>query len=977
VEPERWKRIQELFDAAIELAPDRRAPYLNEACPDDPELRREVESLIESAGRADGFVERALHGAAEGASPHASGSMTGRTLGVWKLLSEIGRGGMGAVYLSRRDDHQYHALAAVKIIREEFETPELRARFLSERQILASLDHPNIARLIDGGTTEQGVPYVVMECVEGVPIDEYCAVHGLSIEDRLELFLGVCAAVEYAHQNLVVHRDLKPGNILVTPEGVPKLLDFGIAKLLDPARTPHTVAATRTDARVLTPEYASPEQIRGERVTTASDVYALGVLLYEILTGRRPFKLGDRRPSEWERVICEDEPTRPSVAVTEPVDAARLPARMEPRTLSRRLAGDLDNIVQMAMRKEPARRYGSVGQMAADIRRHLQGLTVAARPDTWHYRVGKFVRRHRLPVAAAGTVVALLIVLAVAMTVQARRIAVERDTAELERANAQEVSRFLVELFSVSDPSEARGNEILAREILDKGAERIRTELTAQPQLQGSLMETMGDVYRGLGLYEEAESLLREALETLEANGSAESAAYAEAELALVLHDLGRYDEAELHYRGSVENLRDIHGGDHEEVATAINNLGMFLQARGDYAAAEPLLLESLAMMRRLGDDDDVATQLNNIGMFEQATGDPEGAEPYLQEALAVRRGMLPDPHPFLALSLVNLAGVFDELGRFEDAERLEREALAMRRRLYGDEHDDVAGSLNNLAGLLEKKGDLAGAEDMYRESLATHRRLLGEEHPSVATVMNNLAAVIRSRGRLDEAEPLYREALEMRRKLLGSDHVSVAISLNSLGRLALDQRDFATAESLYDEVHRILVEQFDEGHPYVAMTLSNLGVVRHEQGRHEEAERDFREALRLGIEYRGEDHPDLILIHTRLAAVLVDRGRTSEAEELLRRALEIARDAEPSGSLTTAHPLIGLGAVLVERDPAAAEPLLREGLSIREAALPEGHPETVAARAELGRCLTALGRREEAESVLRDGLAASSESAE
>src|SRR5688500_3990721 len=433
-----------------------------------------------------------------------------RRIGPYRILRELGQGGMGVVYLAARADEQFRKRVALKVIRSGGASEEVVRHFKRERQILAGLDHPNIARLLDGGTTDDGLPYFVMEYIEGEPLLEYCDSRKLPVAERLKLFQAICSAVQYAHRNLVVHRDIKPGDILVAEDGSPKLLDFGIAKLLNPELAGEALIAT---AMSMTPTYASPEQARGERITTATDVYSLGVVLYELLTGHLPYRLLSRQPLEILKAISEQEPEKASTAIE----------RAENK-LQRRLRGDLDNILMLALRKEPPRRYASVEAFSDDIRRYLEGLPVKARQPTAAYRTGKFLRRHVAGVAASAVFVGLLIGFAAAMAVQSARVTRERDLAEQERAAAQQeretaqrVSAFLVDLFRVSDPSRSRGETITAREVLDRGTTKIATELKDEPEVRATLMSTMGTVYSNLGLYDKALSLLEEALQTRKA----------------------------------------------------------------------------------------------------------------------------------------------------------------------------------------------------------------------------------------------------------------------------------------------------------------------------------------------------------------------------------------------------------------------------------------------------------------------------
>ncbi len=466
--PERWQQVKAVLDGALDHRPAERPVYLDGACRDDPEVRREVESLLASEAEIGDFIEEPLfdlHVREE------EGPAVEQRIPAYRIVREIGRGGMGSVYLAQRAEGDFEGQFALKIIRRGMDSEEVLGRFRSERRILTQLDHPNIARILDGGTTEDGRPYFVMEHVEGRSIDEYCDAEELSISQRLELFLDVCSAVHFSHQRLVVHRDLKPANILVTRAGVPKLLDFGIAKILDPDRTEpaHTVLGRRP----MTPQYASPEQLRGKQVTTVSDVYALGVLLYILLTGRSPYGSPSPEGEELIRAVCEDDPLRPS-EVAGLVPGGRGP-QGEARLLRRRLAGDLDNIVLMAMRKDPQERYASVEQLAADIHRHLNGLPVLARKDTPAYRLRKFVGRHKVGVMMAASVLVLILGFSVTATLFWQRAVRERDRAAT-------VSEFLQELFEIPDPGQSRGETVTAREVLDRGTERISRELQDQPE---------------------------------------------------------------------------------------------------------------------------------------------------------------------------------------------------------------------------------------------------------------------------------------------------------------------------------------------------------------------------------------------------------------------------------------------------------------------------------------------------------------
>src|SRR5262245_16739056 len=490
---ERWRRIEDIFRTAVDRPAAERDDYLTRVCDGDEDLRREVLSLIERDTDED-FIQAPIANIARSFTAKPSNDLTGERVGPYRVLRLIGRGGMGDVYEALRDDEQFRQQVAIKIIKRGMDTDFVRDRFLRERRILASLDHPHIARLFDGGATADGSPYFVMEFVAGEPITAYCRGHQLSVNEKLKLFRKVCSAVQHAHQRLVVHRDLKPSNILIGNDSEPKLLDFGIAKLLSPdVGQSHT--RTETALRLMTPEYASPEQARGEAVCTTTDVYSLGVVLYELLTERRPHEFGTFAPAEIERAICETAIEEPSKVV------GGMPGA--PTRLARQLAGDLDNITMMAMRKEPERRYQSVEQFSEDIRRYLEGMPITARKDTFGYIAGKFVRRHK----AGAAILSLLAILAVAMAVQSVRIARERDRANQEAATARAVTQSLAAVFEFADPGWARSNTITAKELLDQGAEKVVRDLKDQPVVQAKLMDTIGGLYQSIGVYDRARPL--------------------------------------------------------------------------------------------------------------------------------------------------------------------------------------------------------------------------------------------------------------------------------------------------------------------------------------------------------------------------------------------------------------------------------------------------------------------------------------
>ncbi|MGE0884382.1 MAG: tetratricopeptide repeat protein [Blastocatellales bacterium] len=856
--PERWQRIGEIFCTVADRPADEREAYLTRVCGDDEELRREVLDLL-AQSPPDSFLDDPIRHAAFALNNESEDEMLGRRIGPYRLSCLIGRGGMGAVYEAVRDDQQFDQRVALKLIKRGMDTDFVRQRFLRERQILAGLDHPHIARLLDGGTTADGLPYFVMEFVAGEPITTYCRNKELSFEAKLRLFRDVCAAVQHAHQKLVVHRDLKPSNILVTAEGMPKLLDFGIAKLLssDVAQAP---TRTLTSVRLMTPEYASPEQVRGGAITTATDVYALGVVLYELLTGRRPHQFDTYAPLEIERAICDTEAPRPS----EIVDSSL--------KLGKKLSGDLDNIVMTALRKEPERRYPSVEKFSEDIRRHLAGLPITARADTFSYRASKFMQRHRVGVAAASLVLLSLLAGIFATTYAARQARVERDRANQAAATAEAVTQSLVSVFEFADPGTAKGNAITAKELLDEGAEKVVLELKAQPAVQAKLMDTIGGLYQRIGVYDRAQQLMEESLKL----------------------------------------RRRTFGAEHVDVATSLHHLAALAYERSDYATSESTFREALEMRRKLlgKEHADIADSMSGLGQTLMALGKFPEAESLVRQALEMRRRLLTPGHKDIAESLNGLGRVLSEQGKFAEAAETYRQSLAIHRTLYGEEHPLVANSLNNLAAMLHELGDYNAAEPLFREALGLRQKLLGNEHPDVAVSLANLASLLQDKHEYDEAEQLYRQALDLRRKLFGENHLKLTVTMNNLATLLAAKGDYDGCEALHRQTLAIRIRELGEDHHEVGTSLNNIASILYLKGNYAEAEKLQRRAISV---YQKSLKPDHWMIHrsrSHLGACLIKLKRYREAEEQLLMAyagLKAARGESHELTRRTASRLVEL----------------------------------------------------------------------
>ncbi len=832
MQAERWRQIEELFLAAAEAEAGERALLLEKAHRDDPELAREVEAMLAvNAEEAGGEIERWLLDAPAADRPR---SRAGERLGAYRLLELLGEGGMGQVYLAERADGQYRQRVAVKLLRASLWSPAWVARFRVEREILARLEHPSIARLLDGGLDGSEVPYLVLEHVEGEPITVHCDRRCLPLAERLRLFQDVCHAVHFAHQNLIVHRDLKPSNLLVNGRGEVKLLDFGIAKLVDES----DAGITQTAFRLMTPEYASPEQVRGEPITTATDGYGLGLLLYQLLTGLPAQKPGGSSALALERAVCEREPERPSVAVLEGAREeaeARARARAtSPKRLARELRGDLETIVRKAVAKDPRRRYPSASDLADDLERFLSRQPVVARPDTFVYRSGKFLRRHRLgALATTAVALALLAGLAIALTgmVRARRA---EAGARLEAETARQVSDFLVGLFRINDPGEARGRAVTARELLDRGSEQVSGELVEQPEVQARLLRTMGQAYDALGLFDRAAALFDQDLAVrrqLHGEGHPE-VAESMALLASSYGDQGEYARARDLARQALEIQRRALGPESLEVAATSSEIGMMHWNLGELDEAKPYLERALALKEKaLGPDHlQLAGPLNNLAILYWRQGDLARAGSLFERALAIFEREHGHDHPSVAGNLNNLALVESAAGRLAEARRHHEQALAIQRKVLQADHPDIAESLNNLGNLLVGLDEVGAAVAALEEALAIRERALGPSHPLTGASLANLGNVLTGTGRVERSRTILLRAVEVLSTSLGPEHLNTSYALFNLAQLNRRVGDLAAAEELLERVLALRRKHLPPEHPEVLSVAKLLERVRNDR---------------------------------------------------------------------------------------------------------------------------------------------------
>jgi serine/threonine-protein kinase len=945
---ERYRRIGPILDAALDLPPDEREAYLARACEGDDALRAEIERLVEADARDTGVLERPsgeyiadLFGvlrATHDDDVRPSTLAEGEIVGAYRIVRSIAQGGMGEVFEAERADGQFEQRVALKLIRRGVESPEIRRRFLQERRILARLQHPAIARLLDGGITDREQPWFAMELVEGEPITVYCDARRLPIERRLELFETVCDAVQYAHRNLVVHRDLKPSNIFVTPDGQVKLLDFGIAKLL-PTGEVDADDETKTQWRVLTPEYAAPEQVRGDAVTAATDVYALGVVLYQLLTGYRAHRFERSTPGEVERVVCEQMPAAPSRIVAtdatytradgskdevDPEQVAQLRSTT-PDRLRRTLSGDLDTIVLTALRKEPERRYGSVEAMREDIRRYRHKLPIEARPISPAYRVGRFIQRQKLLV---GSAVALLLVLVAGLastTWQARRA-----TREAERAKA--VRDFVVQLFEAASPANSLGREITAGELLEVGTLRVDSLLADQPEVHAELLATLASLQYKIGNFARAESLATRAVERWRALGAADElpASFALVEIARSQLELGNLDAADSALTQALRIRERELGPDHYDVVQVIGGLASVARLRGEYVRAESLHSRAYDYYRRrFGDDHlEVTHSLNGLAVVASDQGNLERADSLYARAIAIRQAAQPPDHPDVLTAMENRASLLGQMGRLDESIAMLRDVLARRIRVQGEGHPDAVWTMGALANRLDDRGELAAAESLQTLALQQTRKFQPPGSPEIARLVNNLATLNYRMERFDTAIAYQREAIESWTATLGANHPSVVTGHTNLGIMLTEVGGYREAETLLREALAARLSAFQSPNANIAGARRALGVLYHRQGRLAEAEAMLRPALDEHIAALDSTNPRVAQTMLALGELLCDRGNRDEGRQHLRRALAI-REKELSGSFFVAEAQRALATCLEPSARAEAESLLTAAYSI------------------------------------------------
>jgi serine/threonine-protein kinase len=837
-----YARLEALFHAALEQPQAQRERFVDDACCDDAGLRRRLRAMLAHDARDEDPLAAAVRDGQREVRRQAE-TMPER-FGPFRLLRRLGQGGMGTVYLGEREGSDFEQRVAIKLLRDLDDSQVTSARLRRERQLLARLEHPHIARLIDGGECDDGTPFVAMEYVEGLGLTRHAAGLNLGLEARLRLFLQLLDAIAYAHRHLIVHRDIKPDNVLVDADGNVKLLDFGIAKLLD---APGTIAAaaTMTVAAAMTPCYASPEQLLGQPVSTQSDVYSLGVVLYELLTGSLPFP-PDAQVSalQLQNRICTTQPVAPS----------QVGARVTP---PRRLRGDLDNIVLKALRKEPLRRYASAEALADDLRRFLDGRPVSARPDTWRYRLGKFVARNRLGVGVSLALLATLLAFAVTSRWQATRYATERDRAEGEAAAATQVADYMIDLFRVPDPIETAKRDLSARDLLDKAAASLPTEMGKAPLLRARMMHVIGLSYANIGAYEPAVRMLKSALAIREA--------------AL--------------------------GPDSFEVSDSLNRLGNVYRMYGQLGLAEQALGRALAIRERLsrGPDAELADAFNNVGLLQYELGHYRAALATLQRAIDMHRAVSGHDTESIAVALNNRALALHRLGRYAQAETEIRRAIEIKQASGLQDRSTLVNSQAILASLLFDEGRLDEAIALREQTLARRRALYPQGHPSLVAGLLNMGQLQLMRGNATDAGRLYDEALELARRVDSPSRLLTARALVMHGRMALATGNIADARTTFGQALAIRLAALAADSPDLAEVQYLAGLAALAGGDGDAAATLLTTAMHQRQAQLAPDHPRRRESRLALAALDAQRGRFAAARQAMQAVVD---DAPPEHSL-------------------------------------------------------------------------------
>lgn len=857
MQKKQWRKIEAIIDKAITLSGNERDDYIREVCEGDKRLLTDVYEILKAMEKSEesDFLSSLSSDHEQimtellATSKDYYENWIGKSVGSFEITDILGTGGMSIIFKAERTQGPFSQVVAIKLLQKELQSPETIQRFHIEQEILAGLKHPNIAQLYDGGVTHEGIPYLIMEYIDGISIDEYCNKYRRSIDERLQLFCDVCSAVQHAHSNLIIHRDLKADNILVTSDGVVKVLDFGIAKFLDPTLSEHALLETRPGQKLWTPQYAAPEQVKDQAPTTATDIYALGILLHKLLTDTYPLDLRNKKITEIEQTIIHDVPVKPSEAInrlgnTDEICSAR---RMAEDELRKKLSGDLDEVVLKAIRKDPDYRYASVGQFMDDIDRYDQGFPLIAPKDTARYRLSKFVKRHKAVLISIGAVLVLTGTIIGYYTYQLR---IRTHEAEIGEQKARKTMQVLVGIFRGADPTYQPGKDVTAREVLEKGTAYIRNEIGDQPEIRASLLDAVGGIYKNLGEFEEAGPVLHEALEI----------------------------------------RRELYPDKHIDLAGSMHNWADYNMLTGNYDQAIAYFQQAGEMYKSLNENRKYALSIMELGWVFYEIGKYHKADSLVAGALEINLQELGPEHPEVARGYHYLGWIQNAMGRYDTSDSLFRQALDIRKNVYDDNHPLTAQTMQSLGRILYNMGKYEAAEQMEKQALAVQRNVLENDHPEVATTLNILGLVKVRQQNYDEAEALFLEAIDIRRRKFGNDHPDVLKSRNDLATVYFYKKDYNRASKEFKKVVEFNKTLLGETHPEIATGLNNLAMTLQRAGRKKEALNHFRESIAIAEQNYDPGHNYLLHFRGNLATLYEEIKQYGDAIRLWTNNFEVSK---------------------------------------------------------------------------------------
>jgi len=960
--PREWQLLKGVLDEALELPPSRQSEFLERRLGDRPDLLQHAEALLSAENLANDVFDQPFRFDWARPKSHTVSNLAGTEIGSYRLLEKVGSGGMGVVYKARRTIEDAEQVVALKILKRGAESDAVVQRFRHERRMLAKLNHPHIAKLLDGGSTADDLPFLVMEYVDGKPLFQYCRDHDLNLRQRLALFQKVCMAVHFAHQNLIVHRDLKPSNILVTSEGEPKLLDFGIAKWLAPKDADHQ-QLTREGWFLMTPEYASPEQFLGEPITTASDIYVLGILFYQLIAEVRPTATVHGDWASLREAVCSSGWTKPSSRLAQLIsrrnETVAKPGEGIPQMPTaagwrrvRQLRGDLDNIAGMAMNREPSRRYNSAMQFSTDIERYLQGRVVLARPETFGYLLSKLVGRHRLAVGLLAVLFAVILGFSAFVLLQHRRLVAQRDLARVKGQLSQQVTLVLSEIFGAADPYSGNLNEVTAKQLLDQGVVRILADKSLEPKLRAELLEVMGGIYVRLGLLAQAQPLLDEAL-------ASKRELYEPWRLeASTIHEVlgryhlegGRYRESKYHLSKALDAYERLGVTANTRRAATHGFLGELAQVFGNYEMAIEHHRTALAIVRSHQPDNGlaIAGHLKELAIVYYRIGHYRDSTKVLQEALtAIGDG---DQWPIQRADIQDELGIaYRKLGKFNQAEAFFKESAELRAEAFGLRSLWVAHSYNRLGWLYLQKGQFTKAESLFLDVLAIRQEHLDPKHFDIAVSQNNLAGAYLLTGRFEKAEAIYSDALAIRELQLGYCHTKYAETLSNLGQVHLAKGELALAETDLTKALAIRQAILEESHPEITRVKYHLGELQLLQSRYPEALENFHACLRHFQNNYGFEHLVVGCTLAKLGEAYLGLGDVTTARRMLADSLVAFFASVGPGHPFTADAYFWVGKLAENRsDWLEAAWWYHEAFEIMKGSYGFDHPHTMAAKSAL-----------------------------